>query len=361
MFRFGINSILAFLALFVSLCGLAFAQEQGRKLRVGISPFSPFVMFSDDKPIGYSIDLWKAVAEKLNIDYEFVRTKGVADKLEDLVQGKIDVAIGGITITEGREKKMDFCHSHFQTGLDILVPGDRKPSIMSFLLSFFTKTKLIVIGTICLIIIVIGHLIWLVERASESGTNSFHKKYLPGVLEGMYWTIVTASTVGYGDRVPKKWIGRLLTGVIIIIALPLGAFFVAQLSSDITLQGLRANIQGPEDLLGQRIGVVRGTTSEETVRSFGPSVRSFDSIENAHQALLDGRIDAVVYDKANLLYYAEHEGKGKVTVVGKTFAPQNYGFAVHQQNSLRETLNRALLALTERGELARINDKWFGT
>jgi len=71
-------------------------------------------------------------------------------------------------------------------------------------------------------------------------------------------------------------------------------------------------------------------------------------------------VEAVVYDAPNLLYYANGEGKGKVTVVGKIFEPQNYGLALPEGSPLREKINRAILKLTESDELERIKRKWFG-
>jgi ABC-type amino acid transport substrate-binding protein len=37
-------------------------------------------------------------------------------------------------------------------------------------------------------------------------------------------------------------------------------FFVVQLSSDLTMQRLKSNINGTQDLKGRRVGVVEGTT-----------------------------------------------------------------------------------------------------
>ena len=53
-------------------------------LKVGISPFSPFVILSQNQPIGFSIDVWKVLARELEMGYEFVVCTGVADKLQRL-------------------------------------------------------------------------------------------------------------------------------------------------------------------------------------------------------------------------------------------------------------------------------------
>jgi len=337
-----------------------YAAGPDKTITVGISPFTPFVISSEGKHTGFSVDLWKAIAEQLDVEYEFVWSQGVEEKLQNLSRGRTDVAIGGITITEDRERQVDFCYSHFHTGLDILTPSAAKSSLLALLSSFFTKTKLLVIAGFFLLLIIAGHIIWFVERHSPKSERAFHHEYFPGVFEGMYWAIVTASTVGYGDKVPRRWAGRILAGALIIIALPLFGFFIAQLSSNLTLDSMKSSIYGPEDLWGHRVGVVIGTTSSEYMLTRPSHMYNFEKADDAFQALLNGAIDAVVYDEPNLRYYAHGAAKGKVRVVGKIFAPQDYGIAVQQGSIWREKINRTLLELIESGEFKRIHTKWFG-
>ena len=86
----------------------------------------------------------------------------------------------------------------------------------------------------------------------------------------------------------------------------------------------------------------------------------FEGVDDAIAALVNGEVEAVVYDAPNLLFYANGEGKGKVTVVGKIFEPQDYGLALPQGSILRKKINLAILSLIESGEFGRIKTKWFG-
>lgn len=337
------------------------APSQGpatrQKLRVGVSPFAPFVIPGEKRPIGFSIDLWDAIARELGVDYEFVTCSGVADKLSRLEQGKLDVAIGGITITKAREESVDFSHPCFRTGLGILVRNDRGLSIWQSVKSMMTKTKLTIIISFLLLIVVSGHLMWWAERGKEA----FSDHYVPGVFEGMYWAIVTASTVGYGDKAPMKWGGRILAGIVIIIALPLFCLFTAELTSTFTMEKLRSDIQGPRDLVGRRVGVIKGTTSDAFVSKIGATRVEFESVEKAVDALIQGDIEAVVYDAPTLQFYVKEKGEGRVACVDGTFVPQDFGLAVQSGNALREKINRAILDLRESGEVKQIDVKWFGT
>jgi polar amino acid transport system substrate-binding protein len=346
--------------LLILICQPVDAAQSGAIFKVGISPFSPFVILSPNGPTGMSIDVWQALARRLGTDFEYVECKGVVDKLNRLKEGSIDIAIGGISITEEREAIFDFTYPVYHTGLDILIPEVGRTTLLGLFSALFEGRKIIFFAALLILIVIAGHIIWLVERSSKKTTTSFHQSYLPGVFEGMYWALITVSTIGYGDKVPQRWIGRILTAIIILIFLPLFGFFIAQLSSDLTMQRLKSNINGPQDLRGRRVAVVDGTTGLDYMKKERAYIDVFEGVDDAIAALVNGEVEAVVYDAPNLLYYANGEGKGKVTVVGKIFEPQDYGLALPQGSILRKKINLAILELIEAGEYERIKTKWFG-
>lgn len=324
-------------------------------LKVGVSPFEPFV-FQEGEPRGFSIDVWQRVAEKLRLDYELVPHAGVTEKLAHLESGVIDVAIGGITLTRAREQVVDFTHAVHESGLTILVRTDDDLDIWDKLGLAVTSSKLGIILGFLLLIIVAGHLVWLAER----GADAFSDSYNPGVFEGMYWAIVTASTVGYGDKAPVKWPGRALAALLIIISLPMFALFTAELTSALTVREIESHIRGPEDLHNVRVGVLTGTASATWVSQRGLSSRRYERIADAYAGLAGDEIDAIVYDAPSLMYYAQTAGRGTVRAVGGTFAPQDLGMAVRQGSALRERINQAVLDLKQEGEIARLKAEWFG-
>jgi ABC-type amino acid transport substrate-binding protein len=352
---------LVFLGLIAIGCSAAVhAAAAGEKLRVGISPFAPFVMFTAQGPEGAAIDAWQLIARTLGVESEFVECKNIAAKLEKLQAGDIDVAIGGISITAEREQHFDFTNSQFHTGMDILVRKGRDRPFLNLLSSLCLKDKLPILLSLVTLVVLAGHALWLAERSTDHQTTTFSRTYFPGVFEGMYWALITVSTIGYGDKVPHRWSGRIVAALVIIISLPLFGFFIAQLSSDLTMQQLKTSIHGPEDLPGKRVAVVQGSTGAEYVRQLGAWVYDCDQVEGCYNALLNGAVDAVVYDAPNLLYYAKHQGNGRVVVVGKLFAPQDYAVAVRQGSPLRKRINLALVALNESGEAKGIRARWFG-
>ncbi len=352
------------LILLASMCIIllnttASLAEPETKLRVGIREVIPFIFIDENQqPSGYSIDLWMAIADQLNLKYSFVPSTGISSTLQDMKDGKLDLAIGAITITEEREKLFDFSYSHFHTGLGIMTRDNLEYSVAGLFSSFFTAGRLINIAGFFLFLLLSAHVIWLAEKKANC---SFHCKYLPGIFEGIYWTIVTASTVGYGDYIPKSKLGKFLSVLIIIISLPLFGIFVADFTSDITLHKIRSNINGPKDLDGKLVGVVKGSTSDKylTQEHLG-ILEEYVNEEELLSHLLEGGLDAVVLDLPTLQYYANTEGKGKVKIVGKMFNKQDYAFLYPEGSKLNETINRILLKLCENGTVSNIHKKWFG-
>ena len=76
--------------------------------------------------------------------------------------------------------------------------------------------------TVVVIVLIVGTLMYLLE-GDENGFDS--------IPHGVYWAIVTLTTVGYGDITPHTVLGRVLASFIMIIgygiiAVPTGIFAV---------------------------------------------------------------------------------------------------------------------------------------
>jgi polar amino acid transport system substrate-binding protein len=78
------------------------------------------------------------------------------------------------------------------------------------------------------------------------------------------------------------------------------------------------------------------------------------------QALQRKQVDAVVFTSLVLLYYAAHEGKGLVKLVGPEFNVSPIAFGFQLESPLRRKVYGALLTLRENGTYQQLYDKWFG-
>jgi voltage-gated potassium channel len=76
------------------------------------------------------------------------------------------------------------------------------------------------LGTVLLLVLVLGSLIYLVEGEAAGFVS---------IPRSMYWAIVTLTTVGYGDLAPQSGLGRFVASIVMllgysILAVPTGIF-----------------------------------------------------------------------------------------------------------------------------------------
>ena len=339
----------------VLVCHLVVVPKSAAEtLKIATKSFEPFVFVdrSARPPVkGYSIELWNDIAEDLGIESEFVvyeTTKGI---LEAVQSGEADIGISGITITKEREKSIDFSFGYYEAGLKILILDEPENPIAAFTSYVFSWETINAISMLFGIAFISANLMWIFER--RQNPDMFPESYIPGIWEAFWWSLVTATTVGYGDKCPKGVVGRLVG-----IGWMIGAIFVwAYFTAMITANRLQSGISGPEELHGQRVGAVAQTTSADYLRQEPLKLVEFEKIEEAYEALRKHQLRAVVGDAPLLLYYASQ--KPDVKVVGRLFAKQKYGIAIAQASPYREKINRILLKLKEEGLVADLDAKWF--
>jgi len=342
---------------FSLILGLANEVKSTEKvLTVDVEITAPCVMHFNSTYTGFDIELWEEIAQELDLAFTYNETdlKGI---FSDLVEGKADVAFSCITVTEEREKNVDFSHHYLDSGLRILVLNKTKFSLAESVKSFYSPKVVNTLTYIGLFIIICGHVFWWVER----GHKYISTKYLPGIFQAYWYVLVTMTTVGYGDIVPRSWFGRVMAFLVMIIGIGIFGWTIAQLSSAITLQKLHSDITDHLDLRNRLVATVEGTTSVTALEKIGAVVVPAKSIDQAYQILLKEEVNAVVFDSPTILYYARNEGAGKVSVVGPLFDIQYYGFLFPQGSELREPVNRALLKLRTNGIYDKLHSKWFGS
>ena len=335
-------------------CLVVVPKSAAESLKIATKSFEPFVFFdpSASPPVkGYSIELWNDIARDLAIESEFVVYETTPAILEAVQSGQADIGISGITITEEREKSINFSFSYYQTGLQILVLDEPDNPISVFVTYIFSWETINAISMLFGLAFISANLMWVFER--RKSPDMFPESYIKGIWEAFWWSLVTATTVGYGDKCPKGIVGRLVGIGWMIAAIFVWAYFTAM----ITANRLQSDISGPEDLHGKRVGVVAGTTSADRMRKEPIKLVEFERIEEAYEALRKHKLRAVVGDAPLLLYYASQEPD--VKVVGRLFAKQKYGIAIPQDSPYREQINRVLLRLKEKGVVGDLDTKWF--
>ena len=334
----------------------------GGVLRAAARALSPYVIYTDRSYSGFEVELVRLVAARMGMEAEVYAVDTVAKQIDDVTRGVAGVALGGVAITGLREEIVDFSLPVLDTGLTILVPTRgglrRGERILVFLRALGSSDLPWLMALFGAAVLVAAHLMWWLERRHNP---DFAIPYLKGIWDSLYWSVVTMSTVGYGDKVARGTKGRVVALFWIALGGLVFASFTASIASSLTVSELRGGIAGPTDLPGHRVATVAGTSGEAYLATIGVGPVLVDEIGDAYGLLAQGEVDAVVFDAPVLRFHAAREGGGAVTTVGPTFEKVQYGLAVAQNDpELRERLNLALLDLIESGLYGQLHDRWFG-
>ncbi|AFG35296.1 basic amino acid ABC transporter substrate-binding protein [Fervidobacterium pennivorans subsp. shakshaketiis] len=123
-------AVLVLLVAIVIVVTLSFAQslteiKKRGKLIVGTEPTFPPFEFVDEKNqvVGFDIDIANELAKRLGVKLEIVNLP-FDSLIPALLQGKIDLIIAGMTITEERAKVVDFSKPYFEANQAIVVRKD---------------------------------------------------------------------------------------------------------------------------------------------------------------------------------------------------------------------------------------------
>lgn len=319
------------------LAGIARAEH----LVVGTTPVAPFIIKNGDGSWGgISMELWKQIAAKNGYDFE-VRELAAADLDDAEKMAAIDVYVS-FSVSAKRARGWDLTHAFYSTGIAIAVAPHPDDGLAGTLRQLFTARFAKLLAALSGVLLVVGVLMWLAERRrnEQFAGNAAH-----GIGAGMWWSAVTMTTVGYGDKAPVTFVGRLLGLVWMFAALLVVASFTASISSALTVKSLESGVTGPKDLPGARVGTVEPSSGAAYLRQRHISYRGYRDAAALVAGLAHGEIDAAVYDEPLLQYRVKTE-PGPEMLEG-TFANHGYAFGLRKHGKLRDAIDLTLLEIVE--------------
>jgi polar amino acid transport system substrate-binding protein len=343
-------------AVVISLPSLATAAP----LRVGVAGSAPFVVREDTDISGISVQVWQEVARSQNIEYELIPQSSVADAIDAVAQKELDLLIGPITITAQRLQKVDFTQPYFATNIAVLTIAD-DPSLWSRVQPFFETAVLTSVAVLVILMFVVGNLVWLAER--DENSEQFPKHYLRGVGNGMWFALVTLTTVGYGDRAPVTRLGRFIAGTWMVLALVTVSSLTAGLASAITIAlsgSSTERFSSTADLQDARLATVRGSSSVDVVQKYSNQVQQVPTLTDAVELLSHNKTDAVVFDRPAMKYYLSQNPQLNLKLTELSLGTELYGFVLPIDSQLTKQLNIQLRLMSENNSLDRIVNRWIG-
>lgn len=319
----------------------AAAPAPPHELVVGVKEAPPFAMKADDGTWnGISVDLWRRVADELHLSYHFIEKTHVQDLIDGVAQGRFDVAVGALTETASRARLLDFTQPFYTAGLGIAVPAGNDPSwrpIIRTLTSFgFMQAVLALVG----FAVATGGLLWLFERRHN---EDFAGTVTKGMSTGVWWSTMAMTQRHTGLLAPRTLPGRILAIIWMVVSIITIAVFTASVTSSLTIKHLQGAVHDVGDLANARVGVVAGTSSEETLTRLKIAYRRFAAPQDGLKALRAHTLDAFVYDKPLLSWLIQQDFVGSVELIDASFDPQEYAFAMPSDSALGKPVSIAIL------------------
>ncbi len=319
----------------ILLSMLAFSQEPCKASRetflVGVEHAPPFVIKSGETWTGISVELWEKVAQENKFTYEYV-DGNFSNLLSDLSVCALDVVIPAVTISNDREKFMDFSHPYLIE--DIAIATNTSKSYWDTSLELFwhiIQPAATLVGVLCLS----GFVYLLIEKPKYNVRN---------FLDSFYWAITTLTTVGYGDEAPKTPIGKMLATIWMFSSVFISASILAQIITTINSISRTPEIDDLSDLRGQEVITITDSFSSHLLAQQNIKHLTVPTELEAIQ-YLDENSAFVVYDRSILEYYFNNE----VKILERGYYEQHLALAVSPGFSQLETINISLTSAIESG------------
>lgn len=333
-------------------------SSQAPILMVGVKEAPPFAMKNKaGEWTGISIYLWKELAKSLNYQYQF-QEYNLATLLNKVRDEELDVGIAAITISKEREEVFDFSLPYFTTGLSILTQK-KEQSFFDVLGRLFSWRFFQVIAALVFLLFIIGILLWVVER--KQNEEQFGGKWWQGIGAAFWWSAVTMTTVGYGDKAPVTPLGRIIGFVWMFAGIMIISGFTAAITSALTIDQLTTAIKGPEDLDNVGVATVRSSSSANYLKYREVAFLATNTIEEAIEALDKGKVEAVVYDAPILQYIIRKGDKKTLELLPDVFLPFHYGIALPVSSTRKEEINVKLLEIIGQPEWREVLFEYLGS
>lgn len=345
------------------LCGLAVFQPgtaatapAGETLQVATRHAPPFAIRTPDGWEGITIELLRRIADHQGFTYELTEM-GLQEMLAATTRGRVDAAAAALTITAEREEQVDFTHPFFTSGLGIAVPRRAELTWLSALQAVASGAFLQAAGALLGVLTLVGALLWLVERKRNS---QFPERPVAGVGSGVWWSAVTMTTVGYGDKAPVTFLGRVIGLVWMFASIIIISGFTAAIATSLTIGQLDRSIAGLDDLHDKRVVTAAGSASAAFLDDKLVRHQTVDDVTTALQRLAAGQADAVIYDLPILRYLVSAHHAGELKVLPNLLVRQDYGIALPAGAARREAFNRDILRITQGPDWQHLVESYLG-
>lgn len=333
------------LCLFLVLTGhLAAAQDTvpspNERLIIGITPTPPFITKENGEYKGLSISSWRLVNQQLSADYEFREYPSLTDLIRAVETNEVDLSINPITVTDNRMQRISFSQPYFisYTGIAQRQESSTWAYIQNIVSWNFISAILILLGVIFLF----GFLVWIFERKANQEEFGEGAR---GIFQGFWWSAVTMTTVGYGDKAPRTLGGRIIGFIWMFAAIIMISSLTAGIASSLTVHNINEEIGSIQDLGRFEVVTVENSSAHELLDQYGVQSRTVLTQQEGMQALLNEDATFFIYDQPILKYEIERRNAGdELQVIQRTLKRDYYSYSFPKNSPLVGVIDPILIA-----------------
>ncbi|XP_066911499.1 uncharacterized protein [Clytia hemisphaerica] len=277
----------------------------GRNLTVASSFMPPYVYQDNEKISG----ILPALLKEIIVDVcclgcntlHYLPQKGFIEKYAEQVNKPVDIVIP----VQNHINRKTFFNAPYQTLMfvrDISMFGKKvhnpPKDIMSSLFWSMLRTWPLLLMALSMAMAA-GCIIWLLDTWTNK--RQFPRTLPYGPFEGLWWSFVSMTTVGYGDRTPTSTLARSFAILWIFVGISLFNMYTGTITSVITSE-LQKTI--PFSVYGHRIGVLENVTApNSTTIMAGGNPIVYKNITSLKNALQNEEIKAIAMESSMMQYY----------------------------------------------------------
>ena len=361
LFRYLLNAFCVGICLAAGTVGACCAEQRDTEtLRVAVYDVPPYgYVEADGSMAGVSVDLWRRVAEQMEWPFKLIPVSDMETILGGLEHGRFDAAIGAITITPERAARVDFSYPAHRSGVAVAIRKETGPifAIMSYGTALAELSPLISI--ILTMLVLIGLAMWFIERHVHA-VEKTSKSTVSTLRDGLYWAVVTMTTVGYGDKTPKTTGGRVVAIAWMLSSLVLVSLLSTSLVSRLTADRVESRDGAASiDLRAKKLAAVARSSGAEYLDELHLSYTSYKDLPEALNSLVNGQSGAVVNSVGALQYSVSKRYARALEVPQGLLAPAYMAIALPEHSPLKKPIDRALIKITNSAEWRLLEDRFF--
>ncbi|KAL9962102.1 hypothetical protein ACROYT_G031174 [Oculina patagonica] len=364
---------------------------QGRKLRAVVVEGAPFVMKTKQVDgsflyEGYCIDLLNELARNFKFTYEIYPSPdglyGAETKngtwngmIGELISKRADIAVADLTITERREKVVDFTVPYMHYTEDLLMKkasSSRSIDLLQFMNPFDNCVWIATLASL----VVISVAVFLLNYFSPYGYKDEKGKGTSeefSFFNSVWFSLASLLQQG-ADNTPRGLSGRILTGCYWFCVLILVSTYTANLAAFLTVKNAEQPIRNLEDIVDSsyRVAVVESSSSYEFLKTsqyeayrkiwhrIQTGNTMVESTSQGVQWVREKDKFVFIYERPILRYVANQQPCDLTTVPGLTTAKGGaLAFQANDPHVVDFTL--AILRLHENDFLDNLKRKWWET